>query len=218
MIWPCSLMAQDVIRIIANGLAALLVCGGISAAPAAEAVIGAVARAQGSCAGISDGLRESLSAGSTVHLNETVSTGAGARLELAFEDGTHLTVGEKAEVLLDAFVYDPNAASRFHAAITGPFRYVSGKLAAGATRQASITTPFATIGVRGTDVWGGPIGSASGVVVFAGVVSVSTTAGTVILTGPGLGTDVLTPGAAPGAIERWSDAKVATALASVTFH
>ena len=218
MISRSHLTAQDAMRIIANSIAAFIVCGGISAAPAAEAVIGGVARAQGPCAGVSEGLRESLTAGSAVRLNETVSTGAGARLELAFDDGTHLTVGEKAEVVLDEFVYDANAASRLHAAITGPFRYVSGKLAAGATRQASITTFFATIGVRGTDFWGGPIGGVNGVVVFAGVVSVTTTAGTVILTAPGQGTDVAVPGAAPGAASLWSQDKVATALASVTFH
>ncbi len=149
---------------------------------------------------------------------ETVSTGAGGRLEIAFVDGTRLTLGEKAEVLLDEFVYDPAGANRFHAAITGAFRYVSGRLGAGATRQASITTPLALIGVRGTDFWGGPSNGAIGVVVFEGSVEVTTAAGSVILSAPREGTSLTGGGTLPSPVSQWSDDRIAAALASVAFH
>ena len=161
-------------RKITKVFAALLVFCGVPAASAAESVIGSVTRLEGPCSGLGDGYSESLAEGRGVRLMETVSTGAGGRLEIAFVDGTRLTLGEKAQAVLDTFVYDPNGASRFHVAVTGVFRYVSAKLAAGATHQAGVTTPFADIGVRGTDFWGGTLNGVSGVVIFEGAVLVTT--------------------------------------------
>ena len=191
---------------------------GISATAAAETVIGSVIRSEGPCVGVSDGSSESLTGGMAVRLMEKVTTGAAGRLEIAFQDGTHLTVGEKAEIVVDDFAFDPKSGGRFHAMITGPFRYLSGKLAAGANRQASITTPFADIGVRGTDFWGGTLNGVSGVVVFEGVVSVTTAAGSVVLSAPGEGTNVSARDAPPTAVTQWSDERIATAIASVTLH
>ena len=205
-------------RNIADALTVLFVFAGISAAPAAEMQIGTVVRCQGLCADVSAGAPESLTGGEAVRLNEKLSTGADGRLELAFDDGTHMTLGERAEVVIDAFVYRPAGTSRFHAAIAGSFRYVSGMLAAGASRTASVTTPVALIGVRGTDFWGGTVNNVSGVVVFAGSVSVTTAVGTVVLSAPGEGTDLSTPGVPPGAVTQWSRDRIAAAIASVSFH
>ena len=146
---------------------------------------------------------------------ETVTTGAGARLELRFLDGTRLMLGENAEVLLDTFVFDPNGANRFHAAIVGSFRYISGKLGTGATREASVTTPFALVGVRGTDFWSGTVNGLTGVVVLEGVVSVTTDAGTVVLSREGQGTNLTTRSAPPGPVSQWSPARIAASLAAV---
>ncbi len=203
---------------IANILTVLLFFVGISAASAAETVIGSVVRCQGACLGVSTDLTESLTEGTDIRVMEKVSTGAGGRLELGFADGTHLTVGENAEVVLDEFVYDPAGANRFHAAVTGAFRYVSGKLPAGATRQASVTTPFALIGVRGTDFWGGLVGGVNGVVVFEGAVSVTTAAGSVILSAPGEGTNVSATDAPPSPVTQWSEERTSAAIATVTFQ
>ncbi len=205
-------------KIAAIALVIVAAVGRLSApASAAEAVIGNVVRAQGPCSGVSAGVRESLVAGANVHLKEVISTGTAARLELVFHDGTHLTVGEHAKVVLDDFVYQTASMSRFHAAVTGPFRYISGKLATGATHQASITTPFAVLGVRGTDFWGGPIDATNGVLLFDGVVSVSNAAGAVVLSAPGQGTNVGGANVAPGAVTDWPADKVARALATVAF-
>jgi hypothetical protein len=205
-------------RRIAGVLAFLIGFTGISAAAAAEAVIGGVVRCEGTCLGISDGISKSLTGGAPVRLMETVTTGEAGRLELRFADDTRLTVGEKATILLDEFVFDPNGTSRFHAAITGPFRYISAKLGAGATRQASITTPLALIGVRGTDFWGGPSNGVTGIVVFEGSVEIITASGSVILSAPGEGTSLTAPGVPPSLVSRWSQDRIAAAIASVTFH
>ena len=203
---------------ITNALAVLFVFAGFSAASAAEAVIGAVDRCQGACVGIHGDLRESLTRGVVVRRMETVSTGAGGRLELAFIDGSRLTVGEQAEVVLDQFVYNPGGPSLFHAAIVGPFRFISGRLAKGASRAASVTTPFAVLGLRGTDVWGGPLDGINGVLLFEGVVTVSSAGSIAVLSAPGQGTNIAGPGAAPGPVTNWPAAKVARALATVAFQ
>ena len=205
-------------RTIIKALAVLIGFSGIFPAAATEAVIGSVVRSEGPCVGVSDGQSESLTGGMAVRLMEKVTTGAAGRLEIAFRDGTHLTVGEKAEIVLDDFVYEPKGGNRFHAVITGPFRYLSGKLAAGATRQASVTTPFADIGVRGTDFWGGTLNGVTGVVVFEGEVLVTTAAGSVVLRAPGQGTNLSARDAPPTAVTQWSDERIATAIASVAFH
>lgn len=205
-------------RKITYVLAVIVVFAGIPAAFAAEALIGSVVRCEGQCFGANAGTRESLTAGTGVRLMETVSTGAASRLELAFDDGTHVTLGEKAELVVDDFVYGPAAAGRFHAAIVGAFRYISASLGAGATRTASVTTPLALIGVRGTDFWGGSSNGVAGVVVFTGVVSVTTAAGTVILSAPGQGTNLTASSAAPSPVTQWSQDRIESAVAAVAFH
>jgi hypothetical protein len=159
-----------------------------------------------------------LATGTAVYRNEAIVTGIDARLELGFDDGTRLTVGEKSRIMLDEFVYAPAGVSRFRANIAGPFRYISGKLGLGASRAASVETPFATIGIRGTDFWGGPIDGANGIVVFEGEVSVTTPAGTVILSAPREGANIAAPGSPAVVVPQWSPAKIDRAVATVTFR
>jgi hypothetical protein len=72
----------------------------------------------------------------------------GARLE--FDDQTELWIGEKSEVVLDEYIYDPDTgAGEFVAALgTGLFRFVTGEMQ---SEGFTVVTPVATIGVRGTD-------------------------------------------------------------------
>ena len=190
---------------------------GLAPATAATA-IGKVDRVQGDCTGIVEGAAQTLVAAAAVFPDEPIATGADARLALSFDDGTTLTLGENASLVLDTFVYAPEGESVLHATVTGAFRYVSGKLGPGATRQASVTTPVAVVGVRGTDFWGGQIDAAFGVVVLEGSVTVTTPGGTTVLSAPGQGTSVTAEGAAPGPVIDWKQAKIDRALATVTFR
>jgi hypothetical protein len=77
----------------------------------------------------------------------------------------------------------------------------------------------AVIGVRGTDFWGGPIDDQTlGVFLIEGVVSVSNPAGQQILNQSGQGTNISSPGAAPGAVTLWPPDKVDRATATVAFQ
>ncbi len=103
--------------------------------------------------------------------------------------------------------------------MVGAFRFLSGRVAKLASSDVSVTTPVATVGIRGTEFWGGPIDDqALGVFLIQGAVSVSNAAGTQILSQPGQGTNVATPGAAPGPVTFWPADKVNRAIATVTFR
>src|SRR4029453_16797558 len=98
------------------------------------------------------GRSEALVEGATIYLDEVVSNAARSKLELTFEDGTTLTLGKKARVALDTFVYRPRGqGNEFKLSAAGPFRFISGALTKTPGSVAMVDTPIATIGIRGTD-------------------------------------------------------------------
>jgi hypothetical protein len=215
-------------------LTALIVAFALLAPAAAHAAtaVGAVSRIDGPCTGVSEGKTRTLADKMLIHLDESVSTGTGARLEITFEDGTKFTLGEKAKVTIDTFVYRPSGkGNRLRFSAAGPFRFISGKLSKTAGATASVVTPVATIGIRGTNFWGGPIDGQFGVFLFEGAVAVATTAGETVLDTPGEGVNLIvtpplrgrpagstTQSVRRGAVTMWSNAKIDRALATVTFQ
>lgn len=201
-------------------IAVALLCGFAGGQVAGQEVIGTVSRIQGEASGAHRGATRALGLNASVFLNEVVSTAAAARLEVTFKDKTRLTLGESSKLALDRFVFDPAARrGRIRFRVTGAFRFISGQVSRLARSDVSITTPFAAIGVRGTEFWGGPIDNqALGVFLIEGAVRVSNAAGEQILSQPGQGTNIVTPGAAPGSVTLWPPDKVNRAIATVTFQ
>lgn len=196
-------------------LVVLAVSGGMAEA---STPVGEVSRLQGACVGVSEGTTRSLDSGLPVHLQEEISTGDAARLELTFDDGTTLTLGERARVVIDEFVYNPaDGLDRMAVSASGAFRFVTGALAR-ADSDISVATPVALIGVRGTDFWGGPIDGAFGVFLLEGSVAVTNAAGEAVLAAPGEGVNLDGPDVAPGAVTIWPQDKVDRAFATVTFN
>ncbi len=115
-----------------------------------------------------------------------MSTGEAARLEATFTDNTRLTLGEKAKLTLDTYVFDPAAGSgTIKFGVVGPLRFLSGQVSKLASADVSVTTAVATLGIRGTEFWGGPIDDqALGVFLIEGVLSVSNATGEQILRAP----------------------------------
>ena len=159
------------------------------------------------------GLR-ALAPGNPLFQNETVTTGANARAELRLSDDTSLVLGEKSTVLLDEFVYDANGSAVINLA-TGAMRFVSSL--SGHPGKLIIKTPAATIGVRGTDFWVGPIDGVYGVLLLGGKVDVSNEGGSVTLDTPRTGTLIQGPGIAPGPAVPWPDDRRIRALAKTDF-
>jgi hypothetical protein len=103
--------------------------------------------------------------GTLVQSNNEVRTGPKSRLEITFRDNTKLTLGENATVVIDRFVFNPDASTgelvlRTSAA---PFRMVTGRIEGMKNKRINVSTPAAALAVRGTDVWWGPIEGKHGV-------------------------------------------------------
>jgi hypothetical protein len=201
-------------------IAVTLLSGFAGGQVAAQEAIGAVSRIQGETSGTRGGATRVLGLNASVLLNEVVSTGEAARLEVTFTDGTQVTLGEKAELTLDTFVFNPAAGSgTIKFGVAGAFRFLSGQVSKLASSDVSVTTPVATLGIRGTEFWGGPLDNqVLGVFLIEGAVRVSNAAGEQILSQPGQGTNIATPGAAPGPVTLWPPDKVNRAIATVTFQ
>jgi hypothetical protein len=201
-------------------VAVTLLSGLASSQAAAQQAIGAVSRIQGEVSGMRGGAAQVLGLNASVFPNEVVSTGAAARLELTFKDNTRVTLGENAKLTLDRYIFNPAAgrgAIKFR--VIGALRFVSGQVSKLARSDVTVTTPVATIGIRGTEFWGGPIDDqALGVFLIEGAVRVSNAAGAQILNRPGQGTNIARPGAAPGPVTLWPADKVNRALSAVTFQ
>lgn len=90
-----------------------------------------------------------LRVGIDIQANEKVSTKANDRAHLVFLDGTSLTVGPNSTIVIDKYVFDPgrNAGELSLSATKGVFRFVGGAISK--TNEIKITTPSATIGIRG---------------------------------------------------------------------
>jgi trimeric autotransporter adhesin len=89
-----------------------------------------------------------LSAGSSVHSNETIKTGGSGQAGLGFIDKSNLQVGPSSSVRLDKFVYDPNKGTGtvIIDATKGAFRFSTGAQGKG---NVQVKTPHGTLGIRG---------------------------------------------------------------------
>ena len=201
-------------------IAVMLLSGLAGGQATAQEAIGAVTRIQGEASATRGDSTRALRLAASVFLNEVVSTGEAARLEITFADHTRLTLGEEAKLTLDSYVFNPAAGrGTIRFGVVGALRFVSGQVSKLATSLVSVTTSVATIGIRGTEFFAGPIDNqALGVFLIEGAVSVSNAAGEQILSQPGQGTNIATPGAAPGPVTVWPVDKVNRALAAVTFQ
>lgn len=90
-----------------------------------------------------------LRVGTDVQANEVIRTRENDRAQLLFLDGSALTIGPSAEVMIDKFVYDP-ATQKGELAINatkGVFRLIGGKISK--NNAITVVTPSATMGIRG---------------------------------------------------------------------
>lgn len=86
--------------------------------------------------------------GSDVLVGDRITTGPSGRVQLLFSDDTRIVVGPRSTLDIEAYLLRGGTASRFAVdALAGTFRFISGK---SPSESYSITTPTATIAVRGT--------------------------------------------------------------------
>ena len=159
--------------------------------------------------------------GTPVHMSDTLRTGPGARLQVTFRDQTNLSLGENATVVIDRFVFDPDASigEASLSATKGAFRMVTGRISDMQNKKIGVTTPFGALAVRGTDFWWGPIEGQFGVLlVHNSRVDVSDpNCPAVTLDQAGEGTDIDRDRKCPGAPYQWPQARIDAALQSTGF-
>ena len=163
--------------------------------------------------------QEPAAVGTLAHMNDELNTGANARLQVSFRDSTQLNLGENATVVVDRFVYDPDAGTGEVVLKTGvaALRMATGKISEMANKKITVSAPFATLGIRGTVVWLGPIDGHFGVLLLSeSKLDVRNDAGAVLIDKAGYGTDIhaeLKGGWGPPSTPyRWDAAKVQRAV------
>jgi ferric-dicitrate binding protein FerR (iron transport regulator) len=113
--------------------------------------IGVAAAVNNQVEGLSGSAARRLMAGSGVFANERVRTGDASTAQLLFLDKTTVSIGPKAELTLDKFVFDPNRGRGQVVldVLRGAVRFATGSQN---PSNYSIKTAVATIGIRGSIV------------------------------------------------------------------
>ncbi|HTK84889.1 MAG TPA: FecR domain-containing protein, partial [Patescibacteria group bacterium] len=141
-----------------------------AAAPADDpTVIGTLIEVEGSATMTRPGQSAIVAASEMpVHMNDVIDTAAGAKADILFIDNTEVTLGEKAELKVDEYVYDPenmNSNKGRFSIPQGPFQFVTGQIDKVSNPDVKISTAYGAIGVRGTTIVGGNVDDSYGIFV-----------------------------------------------------
>jgi hypothetical protein len=131
-------------------ISALCLAAGFAASPAdAQVRVGEAAVIQNQVVRVAGSVTSQINVGDGVLRDETVRTGQESAARLVMADNTNLSLGPNATIKLDRTVFDDEHTYRDIAIrlTSGAFRFVTGQSQKTAYK---ITTPVATIGVRGT--------------------------------------------------------------------
>jgi hypothetical protein len=129
---------------------ALCLAAGLAASPAyAQERVGEAAVIQNEVVRVTGSAASQINVGDGVLRDEIVRTGLASAARLVMADSTNLSLGANATIKLDRTVFNGEHSYRDIAIrlTTGAFRFVTGHSEKTAYK---ITTPLATIGVRGT--------------------------------------------------------------------
>ncbi len=131
-------------------LSAICVAAGLATSPAhAQARVGEAVVIKNDVVRVSGAATSQINVGDGVLRDETLRTGLDSAARLVMADSTNLSLGPSATIKLDRTVFNDEHSYRDIAIrlTTGAFRFVTGHSEKTAYK---ITTPLATIGVRGT--------------------------------------------------------------------
>ncbi len=206
------------------GVILILLLAGLAWSPAfaqdsAPANAATVTRLQGSAQAVEAAGSRILAAGDPVHRGDRLRTGPASRLQLRFADGMELTLSDGAEMVVDEFAWAPATAEGKAglSLIQGSFLLETGQVGKLPDHPLVVKTPVASVGVRGTRFWGGPLDALLNVLLLEGRVVVTTPSGSVELS-PGQGTGVTAVGAAPMPPSAWEAERIGRAFATVSFE
>ncbi|MCY7294572.1 FecR family protein [Alteromonas sp. a30] len=156
---------------------------------------------------------------STLQQKDIVNTGEEARSQFRLKDGTLFTLGENSSLVIDTYLYSEEAQpSASFELVKGVFRAITGKITKMKDPSFNVKTPLGSIGIRGTDFWGGYLKPDQIDILFIDgehPISIENEYGKVELLQPGQGTTIM-PGKAPSKPKVWPKSKVDWAVSTIT--
>ncbi|MDO9630628.1 MAG: FecR family protein, partial [Humidesulfovibrio sp.] len=183
--------------------------------------LGHVSRVQGSAVARQGREVRPLELNSQVKREDTLLTAAGSRLEVTMLDETRLTLGADTEFVLERYDLgrQQGAGAVLLRLTKGAFRLATGELAALRGGPFEVGTPLGVIGIRGTEFWGGFLGTEEvNVLLISGKgVYIKNSAGMTEILKPLEGVTLRTATAPPPAPTLWSPDKRARAFKTVEF-
>lgn len=167
----------------------------------AAPVVGTSAAVQGSVFVSTAGAERKAQVKEQIKLDDQITTKQDSALQILLLDQSTFTVGQNCRMIIDKFVYDPstNAGEVAATVTTGAFRFMSGNIGKKNPTNAKISTPSATIGIRGTFLEGIVGIDAIALAQLGGIPTGGANSGSasiIILRGPGPNSNTMdTPGA-----------------------
>lgn len=152
-----------------------------------------------------------------INERDVIQTGRDAKAQFRLIDGTLFSMGENSALSVDRYLFDETHSEAKFSLIKGVFRAITAKITQVENPKFNVETPIGSIGIRGTDFWGGYLDEGKvDVLLISGehAVVVENQYGKTILSEPGEGTTI-EPSQAPTKAKRWPQAKVNRALATI---
>jgi len=160
----------------------------------------------------------SIKRGDDLLVGDLIRTGQDARAIFRFSDGSVLTMGANSEMRVSEFVSNEEKKKGQFDFVKGAFRMVTGAITKTESPDFTVNTPIGSIGVRGTDFWGGNLSTDDSVDVVLleseHVLEIKNQYGSVLLKEPFQGT-TLQAGKAPLSARTWPDEKLQRAFKTV---
>lgn len=126
---------------------------GLGTPALAETNVGVTAAVNPEATGTVGGNVKTISLGDSVVFNQRIQTGGSGLVQVLLADGTTFMVGPNSDLVIDSFVYDPNAGTaQVTASFTkGVLRFIGGQTSK-TEGGVTINTPVGTMGIRGAMV------------------------------------------------------------------
>jgi len=197
-----------------RGLALILAVVFLSAAQGEsdDEMVGQVTAIKGNAVAIQDALPRPLKIGATILLNDVISTGKGAKVELKMSDNAVFSLGPRTSFVVEEYFLTGETGSGVVRLLDGAVKVISGQIAQLSNKPFKLNTAVATIGVRGTTFWGGKLDGVNQFALLDGAgITVTNQAGSVEITAVGQGTSVADGTTAPIAPRAWGPSKMARA-------
>jgi hypothetical protein len=145
----CNLHARTAL------LLSLIGCLLLATPASAQDAVGRVLRTSGEVSAVDpSGSTRPLARGSEIFVTEVITTGAESSVQLRLSDASLVTLNADASFSVDEYAFDGEGGAADSVAMSmlrGSMRTISGSIGEAAGDTYQMNTPFASIGIRGTE-------------------------------------------------------------------